>query len=597
MEKSLIDLATELLDRLRTECPGSGNPPKPPHCKPPKPPKPPCCPCPEPPPVEATIQTAINLTQPTYYGNTKPFINLLKSATRGMRSGDNDWSYVDPATQWAYAIPPDTYLYGIVQVRDVGGYYNFTQLRAGTYYLATRSPLEITIYGTGIENPRRINPNLMAYDVPATIGSTQANPAINLRVWNNTPSTQGFVPVVENGVEYPALYHADDEAAFLAGETFAPNWVNSLCNPKGFRLMDWTDCPQCGSDNYGKPTLGPTGQVQVQNFYPNDARVFTGSEEHNALMPPRLFGVLARKLQCNVWWTMPAKMSDEALAYSIEQFFAGAGPGWIGKLWSEYNDESWNSAWPWVSQQQYIRDVIAPTIKVVDGAGNPSASPIDMVACGTAHGAIKCWAAFAKHLPRERIVRVLAGQWAWVDGMGPGQFAYVDPVTGQTAGAMADQYAVAPYWGVGEGFTTKQWCADQVWFNPDSWWLDLVKKNIDGMLPQVAANKAFLAQYAPHLKLTCYEGGGWIAADYASGTVTPDTPLSSLQLLDERIRGLTNGPVGREIMQYYWDTLLKPSFSLYNQFISHGWMLGEQQGLVGNQNAPDTPRMALFRTL
>lgn len=548
------------------------------------------------PPAPVITKTGLNLTGFGHYGSLKPTINLLKCASRGWMN--NGWTekYTDPRTQWLVGLPsgqPDGFMTNIVQVNDVNGETDYTAIRAGTYYLIWKGPLDCSIAGSGTANPRLVSANRFAIDVPATIDGKYANPSFNLIVINNTNTPQDFKSTTENGVEYPVFIHEDDELDYMAGEVFQKDYIRSLCSPSVIRIMDWSMTPMAGHDPYGKDSLI---SIEPGNFYDESCRVYTGDTGNTYFIPPEFIGRLAAKLGCDIWWTMAAKCSDATMDYIAKKVAEGAGPKWKGMIWSEYNDETWNTAWPWGGQQGYIIKTIAPTIKVVDKDGNPSQAINDMYACGTAHMAIKCWAAFEKYFGRSRVVRILASQWAWPDGANGGQFAYVDPVLGLRAGDMADQYAVAPYWGFGDGTIDTKWMIDnKAWEKGDQWWVDQTKISIDTLQVLLDTNKRFLSRYQPNLKLTMYEGGG--GPEDTMATRADLYGYDNIKTLDKYARKFMDGEGGAEVTKYYWDTFANGNFTLYNHFFSHGYTLGLQFGLCNSQYYPDTPRMALFRTL
>lgn len=544
--------------------------------------------------------TALNLTPFGHYGGNKPFINLMKHATRGWMyaGGWDEYVYTNKRDQWIYGIPaaPEHSFRNIIQVQDVGGHYDFTRLRAGTWYFVWTGPLTCTLDGAATENARLVAPNKFAIDVPATDGC-YANPAFNLNVTNNTGSLQDFVATEVNGVQYPAMYHEDDEADFLAGKIFQSDWKRSLCEPKVIRFMDWAFCPQAGFNNDGTDSLET---IEPANFYDDRCRVYSGSSEYDYFIPPEVMGRLCAETGADAWYSTQAKCSDASHAYIAQKFAQGA-RGWKGRVWSELSDESWNRAWPWYGPGQYLADKIGANIKCVDQHGNASDWIVDRIGCGTAERAFRQWEQWIKIYGRTRVVCVLAGQWsAGIDtnGMG-GMLAYVDPVTGKKACDLADVYAGAPYWGLGDGSTlTTTWLIEnKAWEFDPQWWIDQCKLSVDWHKNNTLGwNKDFLAKYAPKLKMACYEGGGFLACD--GEMYRPDLhAYDDLKKLNDFCIAFQDGEPGREVMQYYWDNLINGNSLLYNQFNSHQYYFGKQEGLCNNQLMPESPRMALFKTL
>lgn len=544
------------------------------------------------PPTDTGTLTAINLAKDGFFAGNKPYINLLKSAARGYRDWV-DWNdkFTNPRTQALINIPQTDNVSGpLSKIMQVNTMPEYTLLRAGTYYCICPGELQVTVDGIGVENGRWIAPGTWAFDVPATIDGKFANPTMNLHVLA-LKAGLNFASQIVDGIEYPVVMHSDDEADYMAGAMFQRDWLRSLSGAKVLRFMDWNEVNQAGYDDSGNDAL-PV--IEPENFYTADCLTYVNDGDHKWFTPPEVCGRLCRDTGADAWVDMPIKYSDAAREYWVRMFALGAGPNWTGRIYATAGNELWNRAWPWQGQERSLLTHVVPNIAVVDRDGTPSTSSIDQVGCAGADLAIKAWRAWER-VYALRVVRVLSGQFmagTGNTGMG-GMFAYVDPLTGCTAGSMAYQYAVAPYWGLDEMFTTASLIGMEAWTKPDDWWVHYSKLSIDNMQPALATNKAMLAQLAPNLRLTTYEAGGWVAPADAKNNWSVDQ--DKLMLLDRRCRAIMDGDAGAEITRYYWDTFINGNFALYNHFFSHGYTLGLQEGLCNSQFTQDTPRMALFR--
>ena len=136
---------------------------------------------------------------------------------------------------------------------------------------------------------------------------------------------------------------------------------------------------------------------------------------------------------------------------------------------------------------------------------------------------------------------------------------------------------------------------DRLWLAGDQYWIDRCKLRIDKMQVQLNSNRQYLARYAPNLKLTCYEGGGWLWGDKLPGQGNPQ--YSAAKQFDNYCRQFMDGQPGKIVTQYYWDTLIKGNFLLMNHYYHIGYTFGVQMGVQNSQHRRDTTRQALFSTL
>ncbi len=539
-------------------------------------------------PQSVTTATCVNLAPLGFWGNCDPFINRLKRASRWWHKyGVTEDRYTDLRTRQIKGLPAGEVLMNLINVQDIGGEFDFTEQRAGKHVLVWDGSLSLGVAGNSVDAGRTVYPNRFEFEIPPTIGAYYANPAMNLHVVNSTGTPQDL--------NNAALFHADDEADYLAGKRYQRNFINAFCGATTVRTMDWSLCPMGGVDAYGKVVVKT---VEPANYYDSGCYTYFTGDNNEYFFPPEEIGYLAKEANVSIFNTMSARSSDATFAYWATEFLKGAGH-WTGDLLSELGDENWNRAWPWVAGSDYLIDTVSPGIKIVDRDGKPSSNPVDAMGCATASRSLAMWYAMERVIPRTRHKRVLAGQFmagAGKNGMG-GMLAYVDPVSRKTAGKLADYYAVAPYWSGrlnGDTLTLATILQNRLW-GDDAFWIDRCKKQIDSMHEPLKWNKDMLAKYAPNLRLTCYEGGGWL---WEEAMPQKGNPLYDAgKEFDKFCRGFMDGEPGKVVMRYYWDTFINGNFAHYNQFQHNGYVYGVQTGLANSQVRADTPRQALFRTL
>lgn len=541
--------------------------------------------------------TCANLSALGFWGNQDPFINRLKRASHWWHQyGVTNTGYTDPKTDWQHGIHAGDFITNLVCVRDIAGELDFTEQRAGKHVLLWKGDLTLTVHGQGINEGSEIAKGRYVVDVPASIqvdGVLKlANPEWSLTVKNNTVIDQDFAPITEGGVQYPALIHWDDEADFLAGKHYNSRFLASLSGFGYVRTMDWNLCPMQGVGNDG---VDHAPKVEPDNYLTQDSRTYAMDDNNTSFFPPEEIGHLAREANIGIFNTMASKSSDATFDYWGKRFIEGAGEAWQGILMSEFGDENWNWGWPWNVGRKYLVANVAPSIKVVDAQGNPSTSETDAMGCATAARSIPMWTAMERYVPRERHKRVLGGQFAWTAAMG-GMLAYVDPVSGKRVSELADYFAVAPYWGADRtGITLTDILQDKLWLQGDEYWINRCKVNIKQMVGALQTHRSYLAVNAPNMKLTCYEGGGWL---WEESLPRLGDPLYTLaKQWGNYCRSFMDGEPGKIVTEFYWDTLIKGNFMLFNQYTNVGYVYGVQAGLINSIYRSDTPRQALMRTL
>lgn len=552
-------------------------------------------------------KTCVNLAMFGFYGGVDPFINRFKRSSRWWNIGGKDlpW-YISKPDNWLYGIPPGELAIDLVTVNDVQGETDLTEQRSGKHYLMWKSGLDLTMDGLGTEVGKLVAPGEYVFNIPATIlvdgVPTLANPALNLRVTNNTGKVADLVPVVVAGVQYPALVHEDDLTDFFAGKHYQKSFIHGLSDASYIRSMDWNNsCLEGISSVAGHEGEISAATIQPQNFQTEFHRTYVGPDDNSLVFPPEELGNLCLEANVGLFNTLPTKTTDDGFHYWAQNFTKAVGPDWNLTVLSELGDENWNFAFPWNIGGQFLINQVVPHIKVIDIDGNPSQEGVNQIGCGCAERALRMWAIMEQYIPRERHKRVLGGQWAWTTGMG-GMLSYVDPVTGKKAGELADYYAVAPYWGcdltndaTGKYYTLDEILDQKLWLKGDQWWIDRCTSAITKDLATLKTNQKFLAKYAPGLKLTMYEGGGWLHEIPLPRQNQPRH--DEAKVFDNFCRSFMDGASGKTVEQFYWDTLIKGNFAHYNKYHSQGYSFGVQVGQHMSQHRADIPRQALFRSL
>lgn len=444
-----------------------------------------------------------NVGQVRYYGNHFAFINLIQQSVWPQSGGGGTWAGTDG---WWRNITPNAFFSQIIYVQSNGPYADeYDYLRSGRYYLTWTGGATLAVLGAGVtQNVGASSANRYAIDVAGN------DPSFQLTVYNGTAGTVNVTDA--------KLFHADDEAALIAGEIFQPAFLALFDGTDVLRFMDWLQTNEMGWENDYSSTLNP---ITASNYHALSDRSYgheeTGPNANTTGMPAAMIGTLARRLQKSVWFNIPVKTNSACKTYLATQFMVGATAAWTGDAYVEGGNENWNYGPGYYGNYVYLRDTKAATVNVVDKFGVASSEVPDKIACAAADVACESWAAFASVLPRSRIKRVLCGQ-AVAFNTYAAMFAYTDPRSGQQVKNMADEYGVAMYFGTGPAGTATNvdhsyQLAAKAWNFPDQYWLDAMLSNnpnyfgVGALAAYMDANTAGLATYAPGVKLTCYEGG------------------------------------------------------------------------------------------
>lgn len=549
-----------------------------------------------PPPVYNT-KTAVNLTNFGAAGGVEPFINIFRRSSRWWNWGGQTvpW-YIERPDNWVRQVPPGGEISNLVTVNDIEGETDLTELRSGKYILLWKNELEMRISGSGCEAGTVTAPGRYEFNVPATIpvdGILKlANPSFNLIVTNPTTVFLDVGPITVADIQYPALIHSGDETDFLAGKHYQKAHINALSSADYVRTMDWNNSNPQGVDAYGKVYLT---EIQPKDYMTMDHRTYVTTNQSDTFLPPEEIGYLAKEADIGIFNTIPSKTTDAAMDYWIQQFSKTVSPTWLRMLLSEFGNENWNVGWPWTVGNRHLIDVIGPTVQVVDINGRPSTNTLDILGSAVASRSLAMWQIMEKYIPRARHGRVLGSQFVYPDAFG-GRLMYRDPITGEKLADIADYYAVAPYWGadLADYPTIESMLDGKIWLKGDQWWIDRCTRAIDTMPPYVQRCQDYIGKYAPKLKLTMYEGGGWPTEVHIPHSTEARYPEA--KEFAKFLRDFAEGEAGKIVTQYYWEKVVKGNFVLYNQFTHQGYTMGVQQGLHLSQYRPDTPRQALFRT-
>lgn len=203
-------------------------------------------------------------------------------------------------------------------------------------------------------------------------------------------------------------------------------------------------------------------------------------------VPVELLCDLANRLKCDAWFCMPHAADDdycEQFAQLVHQKLDAPLRAYV-----EYSNEVWNG--------QFAQHHYAAT----EGKQlNLAEKPWEAAWRYYAHRSVEIFKLWQKHLPAERLVRVLASQAA-------NSYVSQQIVEFEKAGEHADVLAIAPYISFNVTPGDKQLNASQV----ADWSLDqifehLQKKSLPDALAWIEANKKIADQH--RLRLVCYEAG------------------------------------------------------------------------------------------
>ncbi len=203
-------------------------------------------------------------------------------------------------------------------------------------------------------------------------------------------------------------------------------------------------------------------------------------------IPIELLCDLANRLQCDAWFCIPHLADDEYVekfAQLVQKQLKAPARAYV-----EYSNEVWNAQFEqhrYAAQQGQKRKVASKSWEAAWAF--------------TAQRSMEIFKLWQKHLPAERLVRVLASQAA-------NSYVAEQITKFENAGKHADVLAIAPYIGFnvspqGDGPRASEvanWSSEQVF---DA----IVKKSLPEAIESMVANKKIADKFG--LRLVCYEAG------------------------------------------------------------------------------------------
>ncbi len=203
-------------------------------------------------------------------------------------------------------------------------------------------------------------------------------------------------------------------------------------------------------------------------------------------IPIELLCDLANRLQCDAWFCMPHQADDnyvEEFAKLVQQHLRAP-----AKAYLEYSNEVWNSQF---AQHRYAAQ---------EGQKRKfSEKPWEAAWAYYAHRSVEIFALWNKHLPADRLVRVLASQAA-------NSFVSQQIVQFENAGKQADVLAIAPYISFNVSLQGKGPIASEVaGWTSDRLFQEIRNQALPEAIQWMTANKKVADKYG--LRLVCYEAG------------------------------------------------------------------------------------------
>lgn len=379
--------------------------------------------------------------------------------------------------------------------------YPHQYVRPGNYVATWSGPLVVSASGTGLTN-LAVGANRTTFTIPALSPSIDYTNNLTITVTNSSGSPQSLSDL--------AVFHADDEADYLAGEIFSHDFLSGLNNSQILRFMDWLD------------TNVLTAGDSITNFseYRTEAHC-----DWTPPLPPSLIGKLALKTGKDIW-VNTSLQGTQACFNSLASAIVTAAGAWTGKVYATYSNENWNFA----QHILYLQNTKSVGLTVVDVNGNASSANLDRQAAAQAHGCLQTWAAFEAVLPRERVVRTMESFIVNFNlHAGPG-FEYTDPglvSAGAKVKTLVDLYAVAPYMyanAVPTGYPADMSLRTQLerkdyLTQSNAWYRDVLIKSVDNNRGWMDTNYTLCKAKAPQCALGMYEGGSGVAISIDVGSL------------------------------------------------------------------------------
>ncbi len=379
---------------------------------------------------------AANFGKVAYYEISKPFINLLKNSwnQNDNRTGTDGWHWYTGTyswTSWDIVAMTGQTLAEFSKARD--------RLKLGKYIATWTGANEVQL-GPGVGNAAYVtvlglvSPN--RYEVVVTDERA-------MLAWRTRSPGSGTSPGTLNDL---AVFHEDEEARYLAGEIFAQDWLDAYSHFRVLRAMDII----------GANVLGFDTSLTASASYPSVERSDYCDEDHRSWaagkLPPSIIGKAGIALGCDIWVSVPVKMSRACMRAFAQEIYD---TGFTGLVYCEYGNEIWNFA----NTSTWLSTVKAAGTDVDGGGvpltgygytGTPAGTGGDRASAGHALGAAQMWYEFEQVFGRSRIKRVIGGQYAWFEH-DSAKFYSINPFTGNTIKEDLDIYAVAPYFFIGGG--------------------------------------------------------------------------------------------------------------------------------------------------
>lgn len=388
--------------------------------------------------------------------------------------------------------------------------YPHQYVRPGNYVATWSGPMSVSASGTGLTN-LVVGANRTTFTIPALSPSIDYTNNLTVTVTNSSGSPQSLSDL--------AVFHADDEADYLAGEIFSADFLAGLQNSHVLRFMDWLD------------TNVLTAGDSVTNFseYRTEAHcAWTpyATAPQPIGFPVSLIGKLLLKTGKDLWFNGSLQGTQACFDAVADAIITAATPAWTGKAYVTYSNENWNFA----QHILYLQNVKSVGLTVVDVNGNPSSANLDRQAAAQAHGCLQTWAAFEAVLPRERVVRVMESFIVNFNlHAGPG-FEYTDPglvSAGAKVKTLIDLYAVAPYMyanaiptGYPADMSLRTQCERKDYATQtNAWYREVLIKSIDNNRGWMNTNYTLCKAKAPQCALGMYEGGSGVAISIDVGSL------------------------------------------------------------------------------
>jgi hypothetical protein len=382
--------------------------------------------------------------------------------------------------------------------------YPHQYVRPGNYVATWSGPMVVSASGTGLTN-LVVGANRTTFTLPALSPSVDYTNNLTITVTNSSGSAQSLSDL--------AVFHADDEADYLAGEIFSHDFLTGLNNSHVLRFMDWLDTNWL---NAGDPP--PTNFSE----YRTEAHC-----DWTPPLPPSLIGKLALKTGKDIWINTPIT-GTQACFNSLASAIVTAAGAWTGKVYATYSNENWNFAQHilYLQNTKYLE-----AGNIVDANGNPSTSNFDRQACAQAYGCLQSWAAFEALLPRERVVRTMESFIVNFNLHGAPGFKYVDQTglvsLSSRVEQLIDLYATAPYMyanAVPTGYPADMSLRTQLerkdyQTQTNAWYREVLIKSVDNNRGWMDTNYTAVKSRAPQCALGMYEGGSGVAISIDVGSL------------------------------------------------------------------------------